>query len=149
MKEYVIHVTKTGYLGLDGTWGVGFSVDTTHSSGKEVTFCMLRNELWFEPHSGCSIKNPNDAPDQKGYDPRKGEQTAFKRAVESLLEGHTSPDRKFIIDRFRGALWIAMGRPGYTHPNKKLTELVGAMHHRNGNINDNSIENLQVVSIKG
>lgn len=118
MKEYVIHVTKTDSPKLDGTWGVGFSVDTTHPSGKEVTFCMIRNEVWFEPYAGCSVKNPNDFPDQKGYDPRKGEQTAFKRSIESLLDGvwTGAKEKKFIIDRFRGALWIAMGRPGYAKP---------------------------------
>jgi hypothetical protein len=113
MKEYVIHVTKTGYPGLDGAWAVGFSVDKTDPSNKEVTFCMLRNELWFEPFSGCSVKNPHDTPDQKGYDPRKGEQTAFKRAVEQATNFMGDDESKNVMSRFRGALWIAQGRPGY------------------------------------
>ena len=118
MEEYVIHVTKTEAPWLDGTWGVGFSVDKTDPSGKDVTFCLLRKAdgYYFVPHAGCSVKNPKD-----DNDILRGKRTAFKRAVESLVPGWMPGKRELLVDRFRGALWIAMGRPGYF---KKENELL-------------------------
>lgn len=106
-----IHVTKTGWDMLDGTWIVIFSTDVTRISNKEVTYCAIRKDqgYFFTPHAGCSVKNPLDADE-----PLRGEREAFKRAVESMLGTMSSnASTKHIVDRFRGALWIAMGRPGY------------------------------------
>jgi hypothetical protein len=111
MKEINIHVTKTGWDGLDGTWVVIFTTDVTRISNKEVTFCAIRKNdgFFFTPSAGCSVKNPLDEDD-----PQRGEREAFKRAVESTTAyPYYDKDRKYIVDRFRGALWIAMGRPGY------------------------------------
>jgi hypothetical protein len=121
MEEYVIHVTKTGYRGLDGKWGVGFSVDKTDTSGKEVTFCILRGQgAWFTPHAGCAVHNPKDE-----NDPMRGKRTAFKRAIESLpLSWMDEEEKQTVVDRFRGALWIAMGRPGYTKVSKSEEKII-------------------------
>lgn len=105
MKEMNIHVTKTGWNTLDGTWIVIFTTDKTKVKGKEVTFCAIRKDqgIYFSPTAGCSVKNPLDVDD-----PLRGEREAFKRAVEIICGFDTNA-----VARFRGALWIAMGRPGY------------------------------------
>lgn len=106
MKEYVIHVTKTGYPGLDGAWGVVFTTETTNS-GKQVTFCSIRNSIGNPPYSGCSVKHPNDAPDEM-----HGMFKSFRRAVKAMLQ-----DGKYDIHlahRFNGALAIAVGKPVYS-----------------------------------
>ena len=100
---------------MDGTWIVIFSTDVTRISNKEVTFCAIRKDqgVFFIPTAGCSVKNPLDADD-----PLRGEREAFKRAVDALGYGDS-----VIMDRFRGALWIAMGRPGYKESKTRVDEL--------------------------
>ena len=128
--EYVIHVTKTGSKSLDGKWVAVFTADTT-SSDKYVTFCALRkfNEC-STPFAGCSVKHPNDVPDDN-----RGLHDSFKRAVKAMVEDFLSNndeamysyiDEKTIKSRFMGAFWIAMGRPGYKKEEsviKRLTEI--------------------------
>lgn len=106
---FKIHVTKTGYEVLDGEWEVSFS-NGYAMHGKETTFCMLRKGIWHPPHAGCAILNPKDL-----VNPDRGRQTAFKRAIMSLakMDMLNTEQQKHVISRFRGALWIAMGRPGY------------------------------------
>lgn len=110
MKEYVIHVTKT-VPELNGEWGIVFTTETTHS-GKEVTFCAIRNNIGNPPYSGCSVKHPKDAPDEM-----HGIFKSFRRAVKAMLQ-----DGKYDIHlahRFNGALVITMGRPGYLKATEK------------------------------
>jgi hypothetical protein len=93
---------------LDGTWHVVFTVEKDPLQ-KDITFCALRKSEGYyfsHPVAGVSIKNPKDVDD-----PRRGKQAAFKRAVSDVYDCNTH-----MMSRFRGALWIAMGRPGYTNP---------------------------------
>ena len=130
MKEYVIHVTKTEPE-LDGEWAVFFTTETT-TSGREITFCSVRHGIGHQPYSGCSVKHPKDTENEM-----RGMQESFKRAVQAMLDKRNSmtvvtkvegiwsggwnhittvcepKDTSNIMSRFRGALWIAMGRPGY------------------------------------
>ena len=107
MDEYEIHVTKSGF---DGKYAVGFTTGKSHPSKKEFTFCVIRMGEASYPYCGCAVCNPRDSKDDV-----RGKRAAFKRAVESMLSEWGMPEdvEAYVMSRFRGALWIAMGRPGY------------------------------------
>jgi len=119
MKEYVIHVTKTTKE-LNGKWLVLFTTETIDTYF--ITLCTILHGPSIQPYAGCSMKHPKDEPNDY-----RGMHDSFKRAVEALVNDKfpypgwaseliTDPEPNHIESRFRGALWIAMGRPGDTRP---------------------------------
>lgn len=137
MKEYKIHVTKTE-PDLDGEWAVIFTTETT-TSGREITFCSIRHGIGHQPYAGCSVKHPKDTENelrgtQESFK-RAVQAMLDKRGAVSYttyVDGYVSlgervydgmfhhistviepRDTSNIMSRFRGALWIAQGRPGY------------------------------------